>query len=247
MCKRQRTSDEGQTSDNSELFSPPAKRVVTVLDEPLHQTSTVTDDTCSNLANSPPTEPIASTQVINSENVPNISQTGTKGNKKKRSKCRNKAKFLNSPPWFLDPTQACFKCERFMGVHTFVHMAHKPRNPIFDSTIFLDDDAANKWCDLFHCLVELVRNYFKASSNAKLIDILNEKLPQHERPLAWSTPAKHVLNLYHEKYYDAIHVNQVSLSPINSIKVLADGLFFRSLMDIAGVDFKNAVNKITLH
>ena len=182
-------------------------------------------------------------QIKTPENPP---QSSKKSKKKHRrvSKAKATKTFLSTPPWFLDPAQACFQCKRFMGKYEYMHKSHRVENPLFSEAPFLDKASAAQWTILFDNLVNKIKTYFKANSGAHLLQILHKKMPQPERPPAWNDITKYVLSLYHDKFYDAVEVGQVSFSPPNSLKVLADELYFRKLLQITDLEFAKSVNNL---
>ena len=123
-----------------------------------------------------------------------------------------------------------------------MHKSHKTENPLYPKTLFLDLANAEQWTILFDNLISKVKTYFKANSGAHLLQILHEEMPQYERAPVMNEVTVHVLDLYHEFFYDAFEVNKVTFSPPNSLKVLADELYFRKLLDINGLEFAKLVN-----
>ena len=182
------------------------------------------------------------------ETTVNSSAKPPQGNKKSKKKHRRTTKakairtFLSTPPWFLDPARACFVCKRFMGKYEYIHKSHKVEKPLYPNTPFLDLANAEQWTILFDNLISKIKTYFKANSGAQLLQILHDKMPQFERPPVWNEITVRVLDLYHEKFYDAVEVSKVTFSPPNSLKVLADELYFRKLLDMNDLEFAKLVN-----
>jgi hypothetical protein len=195
----------------------------------------------TNVQKSDPIEPLSS----QSTSDPKAPSTSTEKKKRKRTSSKLiRKKFVHSPPWFLDVNFACFTCRRFVGNNVTIHLAHKPKNPLFLSVPLLDEESAKQWAILFDQLISVVKVHFEANSSAHLLQILADKVPQSQRPLAWSNAQKYVLSIYHDMFYDAIKVEEVKLSPPNSLKVLSDELYFRKVMGVSSLNFKQAVNRL---
>ena len=54
----------------------------------------------------------------------------------------------------------------------------------------------------------------------------------------------YVLTIYDKLYFDAVKPEEVTIFPANSVKVLADQLYFYKLLAFADFSFKEAVNNI---
>ena len=183
---------------------------------------------------------LATASSINKENV----KPQSKQPKRKRKRISRKQALetsLITPPWFLDPSKACFTCKRYMGNYQQFHKSHKPKDPLFSSAPFLTKENAEKWAILFDKLITQIKVYFYATSAAHLLQILHEKMPQNERLPVWDESTKYVLSIFHDKFYDAVNVDDVKFSPPNSLKVLADDYYFRKLIDILSPDFRRTI------
>ena len=231
---------------------PPCKRKVTVCEEALvlgdkgpqidpPQESTPCPSKTSLLSN---IESKVSEIPPSIENSENTQVASLKRKRNRRVKTQNMHRFLNTPPWFLDASTACFFCRRHMSGSTRVHLKHKPDDPIFPEASFLNESNARHWAVLFDKLIDIVQTHFNASSRAQLLEILNDKLRMPPRPLGWSKPMLHVLNVYHNLYYDAVKPENVILYPANSLKVLADELYFFKLLEISDRSLKVDINKL---
>ena len=242
-------SDDDHNEVNERPKSPPPKRLVKITDQ--IENSDKSDSSDIMLTKDTPRRShlvdITNKQKsgpIESLSSPSTSDPKYSAKRKRLTSKTVKKVFFHTPPWFLEVDMACFTCEKYMGKNAKTHRVHGPKNPLFPSAPMLDEENAKQWAILFDQLIGIVKTHFEASSSAHLLQILEKEVPQPARSLCWTDAQKYVLKVYHELFYDAVKVEDVVLSPPNSLKVLSDDSYFRKVMGASSLSFKRAVNRL---